>query len=80
MLMDFYEFAVQLHSLKCRSSHMDQCSWEYELVYPEIMWTKDYSAHKSWSSYAKNLQEELPNYSLEQIIEVLKAIKTCNLG
>lgn len=77
--MDLYKFAVQLHDLKCPWSHIDQCTWEYELADPETMWSKDYSAHKSWMNYAKNLQEELPNYSSEQIIEVLEAVKLCNL-
>lgn len=75
--MDILELATELHNLHCRNSHIDQCGWDYEKAYAEndeALWTKQHSAHASYLRWTKNVMEELPNYTPEQIIEVAKGI------
>ncbi len=72
--MDDYTFAEALHDMYCRSSHIDYCGWEYEKA-KEDMWTQKYSAHNTYLKYARNIREELPDYSPEDLIKVAKGIR-----
>jgi hypothetical protein len=73
--MDIYELANHIHELYCQSSHIDQCGWEYENA-RQTKWDEKYSAHDSYLRRAKNIVEELPQYSPEDIVAVIRGIKT----
>lgn len=71
--MDIYEFAEALHSMECRFSHIDQCDWHYRNTDSE-RWNVKYSTHNTYLNFARNIQEELPHYTFEQIFIVLKGV------
>lgn len=62
------ELATELHSLRCKNSHIDQCSWEYE----DGDWTRP--AHEHYLLKAGKLYGTA-SPDIEGIIEVVKALK-----
>lgn len=70
-----HRLAEALHSLNCRWNHTDGCGWYYENAdsYPTPTWL-GYS-HAEYLKKARAVIKLLPNFTVDQIIEVARAVK-----
>lgn len=67
------ELAEALHNAQCHHNHTDMCGWFYEFDKKVPNW--DGYAHAEYLKKAKALVAKLPDFSVEQILDVARALK-----
>lgn len=57
--MEYRPLAIKAHDLFCTYNHTDGCSWEYEIIGGEHMWSSD--SHVRWLN---KLEEAVTKHKL----------------
>lgn len=67
------EFAIVLHSKRCRHNHTDGCGWYYEMKDGVHLWNGGpYSAHKEYYDKAvKIMSAGFDPADVEKLLEIL---------
>lgn len=72
---DDTRLAAELHRLQCRWNHTDGCAWFYEESdsFPVETWRA--ASHTRWLKKARGVMAELPDMTVDTIIEVANALR-----
>lgn len=66
--------AEELHSMRCRLAHEDQCGWYYEIHKGVHDWSNGW-AHGQYLEMADKVMNLLPDMSVDDILKVAKALR-----
>lgn len=68
-----YSLAILLHETTCHSEHTERCGWYYEFKDGRHAWTG--WTHDRYLTKARDLMDRLPTMGIEQIMQVVQAIR-----